>query len=101
MMGNELITSNIPALTESAMEFRQCIDIFLMSALYGRPVFTPGRSEQRGMTFLPIHGAAAAQPCSTSWNMIISMYGREYASNVDVHGRTALHVLVTSTQSHP
>jgi len=90
-------TVDVAALAEKEMEFRQCIDIFLMSALYDRPVFTPARSDQRGMTFLPIHGAAAARPCSASWKQIVSMYGRDYASDVDVRGRTALHVLVTST----
>ena len=86
------------ALTDKEKEFRHCIDIFLMSALYDRPVFThAARNEQRGMTFLPIHGAAASHPCSQSWKRILSMYGREYASDVDVRGRTALHVLVTST----
>lgn len=87
---------NDAVLTEKEMEFRQCIDTFLMSALYDRPVFTPARSDQRGMTFLPIHGAAASQPCSQSWKQIVSMYGKVYASDVDVRGRTALHVLVTS-----
>mmetsp|Transcript_8032 Transcript_8032/g.18155 ORF Transcript_8032/g.18155 Transcript_8032/m.18155 type:complete len:268 (+) Transcript_8032:241-1044(+) len=86
------IDAATPEPTEKEMEFRQCIDIFLMSALYDRPVFTPA-----SMTFLPIHGAAAAQPCSSSWNQIKSMYGWDYASDVDVRGRTALHVLVTST----
>lgn len=93
----ESSSTSVATLTEKEMEFRQCIDIFLMSALYDRPVFTPARSDQRGMTFLPIHGAAAAQPCCTSWNQIVSMYGKDYASDVDVRGRTALHVLVTST----
>lgn len=81
-------------------KFRQCIDIFLMSALYDRPVFTPSGNEPRGSTFLPIHGAAVAQPCSESWQTIKSMYGSEYASHVDVRGRTALHVLATTTLSH-
>jgi len=71
-----------------------------MSALYDRPVFTPSGNEPRGSTFLPIHGAAVAQPCSESWQTIKSMYGSEYASHVDVRGRTALHVLATTTLSH-
>lgn len=90
-------SSNDADLSDSEMEFRHCIDIFLMSALYDRPVFTPAaRNDLRGMTFLPIHGAAASQPCSQSWKQIVSMYGADYASDVDVRGRTALHVLVTS-----
>ena len=78
---------------EKRMEFRNCIDIFLMSALYDRPVFTADHSH---MAFLPIHGAAASQPCSQSWKQLISMYGEEHVSKVDIRGRTALHVLVTS-----
>eukprot|EP00580_Thalassiosira_gravida_P005334 CAMPEP_0201656460 /NCGR_PEP_ID=MMETSP0493-20130528/46535_1 /ASSEMBLY_ACC=CAM_ASM_000838 /TAXON_ID=420259 /ORGANISM="Thalassiosira gravida, Strain GMp14c1" /LENGTH=451 /DNA_ID=CAMNT_0048133073 /DNA_START=138 /DNA_END=1493 /DNA_ORIENTATION=+ len=93
--------SNDTELTEKEMEFLHCIDIFLMSALYDRPVFTPAvRNDQRDMSFLPIHGAAASQPCGQSWKQIISMYGTDYASNVDVRGRTALHVLVTSKPWH-
>jgi len=93
--------SNDTELTEREMEFRHCIDIFLMSALYDRPVFTPAvRNDQRDMSFLPIHGAAASQPCGQSWKQIISMYGMDYASGVDVRGRTALHVLVTSKPWH-
>jgi len=84
------------AMTRKENEFRQCINIFLMSALYDRSVFMPTRIDPQGSTFLPTHGAAAALPCHESWQQIISMYGRDYASVVDVRGRTALHVLVTS-----
>ncbi len=84
------------ALTQKEMEFRSCIDTLLMSAVYDRPVFTHAESQQRGMSFLPIHGAAAAQPCSVSWKQVVSMYGRDYGGNIDVRGRTAMHVLVSA-----
>lgn len=87
--------SDDPDPTEKEREFRQCIDILLMSALYDRPVFTHARNDQPGI-FLPIHGAVAAQPSTESWRQIVSMYGRDFASDVDVRGRTALHVLMSS-----
>ena len=87
-------------LTEQALEFRRCIDLLLMSALYDRPVLAPIGSGQRGMPFLPLHGAAASQPCRRSWKRIKSMYGQDYAGDVDVRGRTALHILVTSQISN-
>ena len=49
--------------------------------------------------FLHIHGTTAAQPCTQSWKQIIVMYGKDYTCDVDVCGRTALHVLVTSVLS--
>lgn len=91
------VEGNDVALTEKEAEFRRCIDIFLMSALYDRPVYTTATSnDHRGMPFLPLHGAVASQLCSQSWKQLVSMYGSDYASEVDIFGRTALHVLVTS-----
>ncbi|KAL9184192.1 hypothetical protein ACHAXT_002278 [Thalassiosira profunda] len=84
------------SVANDAASYRNCIVILLMSALYDRPVFTQMSDEQRGI-FLPLHGAAAAQLCKQSWKEIVSMYGSNHASDVDVRGRTALHVLVSTT----
>ena len=75
--------------------FRQCISILLMSALYKQPVLSPIGNEH--LPFLPIHGAAAAQPCRRSWLHLISAFGQDYGSALDRDGKTPLHTLVSST----
>lgn len=89
------ISEKSSSTSEKELEFSQCIDIFLMSALYDRPVFAQARRDRPGI-FLPIHGAAAAQPSLQSWKTIVSMYGKDYDNEVDVRGRTALHVIASS-----
>lgn len=75
--------------TEKHREFCNCIDTLLTSALYDRPVLTSLRNARM---FLPIHGAAASQPCRRNWKRIYKMYGARHAGDVDVRGQTALHV---------
>ena len=74
-------------------QFQQCIDILLMSAFYKQPVLSHEREEH--LPFLPIHGVAAAQPCSRSWKQIMSMFGEQYGGAVDLSGKTPLHTLLS------
>lgn len=74
-------------------EFRQCIDILLMSALYDRPILGEGDDDT---PFLPIHGTASAQPCERAWKQLMVMYGEEYGGAIDPNGKTALHTLMSS-----
>jgi hypothetical protein len=75
--------------------FNECINILLMSAFYNQPVLLPERDES--LPFLPIHGAAAAQPCGRSWMQLISMFGEQYGGALDASGKTPLHTLLSST----
>ena len=79
-------------------QFQQCISILLMSAFYKQPVLSPEREEH--LPFLPIHGVAAAQPCSRSWKQIMSMFDEQYGDAVDSSGKTPLHTLLSSISSH-
>jgi hypothetical protein len=74
--------------------FQQCVRILLMSALYNQPVLNPVRDEN--FQFLPLHGAAVAQPCRRSWTHLISTYGHDYGGITDASGKTPLHTLLSS-----
>lgn len=75
--------------------FQQCMKILLSSAFYNQPVLHPERDEK--FPFLPIHGAAAAQPCRRSWIYLMSTFGAQYGGEIDASGRTPLHTLMSST----
>lgn len=75
--------------------YQQCIRILLNSALYNQPVLNPAVNEN--CPFLPIHAAAAIQPCRRSWIHLMSTFGPQYAGEIDASGKTPLHTLMSST----
>jgi len=75
-------------------QFKECVEILLMSTLCNRPILSPLDESDGIPKFAPLHGAVVATPPTRTWKKLLCIYGPDYGKSLDDLGHTPMHTLL-------